>query len=172
MAIEFIVLECKGCGAALEIYDDMDSFACRYCGTRMVVQRRGGTVGLKSLEEAVGRVQAGTDKTAAELALVRYKQELEEVLKERDRLRQSYEDPKFRYTGYGVMAIALGLMVGILAAVFQSGTAAVIAVAVAIGGGLLIYSAEEPSSPGIERLTAEASKLESLIREKKTIADS
>jgi DNA-directed RNA polymerase subunit RPC12/RpoP len=172
MAIEFIVLECKGCGAALEIYDDMDSFACRYCGTRMVVQRRGGTVGLKSLEEAIGRVQAGTDKTAAELALVRYKQELEEVLKERDRLRQSYEDPKFRYAGYGVMAIALGLMVGILAAVFQSGTAAVIAVAIAIGGGLLVYSADVPTVQGIEKLTAEASKLESLIREKKTIADS
>jgi hypothetical protein len=34
----------------------MDSFACRYCGTGMVVQRRGGTVGLKSIEEAIGRM--------------------------------------------------------------------------------------------------------------------
>jgi DNA-directed RNA polymerase subunit RPC12/RpoP len=172
MAIEFIVLECKGCGAALEIYDDMDSFACRYCGTRMVVQRRGGTVGLKSIQEAIGRVQAGTDKAAAELALVRHKRELDEVLAERERVRRAYEDPKFRDTGYGIMAVVIALILGILAAVFSSGVTGVIALAIGIAGGLLVYSSNNPVRPEIEKLTAEANKLESLIREKKTIADS
>jgi hypothetical protein len=42
----------------------------------MLVQRRGGTVALKAVTEAIKQVQVGTDKTAAELALVRLQNEL------------------------------------------------------------------------------------------------
>ena len=37
----------------------------------MLVQRRGGTVSLKAVTDAISKVQTGTDKTAAELALTR-----------------------------------------------------------------------------------------------------
>src|ERR1700734_3064652 len=80
----FINLNCANCGAKLDVYDDMERFSCGYCGTELIVQRRGGTVALKNVTEAIKRVQVGTDKTAAELALVRLDQEsarLDEELK-------------------------------------------------------------------------------------------
>jgi len=47
----------------------MTEFACGYCGSNLIVERKGGTVSLKSVTDAIGKVQIGTDKTAAELAL-------------------------------------------------------------------------------------------------------
>ena len=76
MPSEFISLKCQSCGAKLDVYPDMERFACGYCGTEMMVQRRGGTVGLKAITEAIRDVQVGTDKTAAELALVRLQNEI------------------------------------------------------------------------------------------------
>jgi ribosomal protein S27E len=72
----FISLNCANCGAKLDVYDDMDRFFCSYCGTGLIVQRRGGTVALKAVTEAIKKVQIGTDKTAAELAIARYESEL------------------------------------------------------------------------------------------------
>ena len=60
----------------MKIYGDMDRFSCGYCGTEMLVQRRGGTVALKLVTDAIQKVQIGTDKVAAELAIVRLKEEL------------------------------------------------------------------------------------------------
>src|SRR5262249_33549760 len=58
---------------------EMDIFACGYCGSRQVVQRQGGTVSLKLIGEAIARVQDGTDRTAAELAVRRLREELVQV---------------------------------------------------------------------------------------------
>jgi DNA-directed RNA polymerase subunit RPC12/RpoP len=77
MPEHFINLNCANCGGKLEVYDDMDRFACGYCGTQMLVQRRGGTVAIKAVTDAIEKVQVGTDKTAAELALVRLQKELQ-----------------------------------------------------------------------------------------------
>jgi ribosomal protein S27E len=79
MSERFVSLKCQSCGGQLNVYDDMRRFACGYCGTEMVVQRRGGTVALKSATEAIKQVQVGTDKTAAELALVRLNAELSKL---------------------------------------------------------------------------------------------
>lgn len=73
-----VALKCTGCGGALEIAPDMDSFSCGYCGLAQVVERRGGTVALKAVADAVSRVQAGTDRTAAELAIARLTGEIEQ----------------------------------------------------------------------------------------------
>ena len=75
MSEQFVNLNCANCGAKLDVYVDMERFACGYCGTEMVVQRRGGTVALKAVTEAIKNVRIGTDKTAAELALVRLDQD-------------------------------------------------------------------------------------------------
>jgi ribosomal protein S27E len=79
MSEHFVNLNCANCGAKLEVYDDMDRFACSFCGTEMLVQRRGGTVALKAITEAIKKVQVGTDKTAAELAIVRLEKELDDL---------------------------------------------------------------------------------------------
>ena len=43
MGDSFIKLS-SNCGAKLDVYDDMERFACGYCGTEIFVERRGGTV--------------------------------------------------------------------------------------------------------------------------------
>ncbi len=77
MLSPFITLNCPNCGGRLEIYDEIDRFACSFCGSEMLVQRRGGTVALKRVETAIRKVQVGTDKTAAELAMPRLRAELQ-----------------------------------------------------------------------------------------------
>lgn len=74
--LKSLTLKCPSCGAALDITLDMERFACGYCGTEQVVQRQGGTVALTLVTEAISRVQVGTDRTAAELALRRINDEM------------------------------------------------------------------------------------------------
>ena len=74
-----LTLKCLNCGAALQITPDMNRFACGYCGMEQLIERAGGTVALKAVSDAIARVQVGTDKTAAELAFRRLKEEQEEV---------------------------------------------------------------------------------------------
>src|SRR5688500_15790452 len=77
--LQSISLKCPGCGSNLEITTDMDRFACGYCGASQLVERRGGTVSLRLVTDAIKLVQAGTDKTAAELALKRLSGDLQNV---------------------------------------------------------------------------------------------
>jgi DNA-directed RNA polymerase subunit RPC12/RpoP len=69
--LKVIPLKCPGCGAKLDVSDEMDRFVCAYCGSELLTQRRGGTVALRPLTDAIAKVQVSTDKTAAELALRR-----------------------------------------------------------------------------------------------------
>jgi predicted RNA-binding Zn-ribbon protein involved in translation (DUF1610 family) len=77
--LRVITLKCANCGGALEIQTDMDQFSCGYCGSEQTVVRRGGTVALRLVVDAVARVQSGTDRTAAELALARLEKEIATV---------------------------------------------------------------------------------------------
>lgn len=81
--ISVIRLGCVGCGAALEIGQDVNQLACGHCGTSQVVQREGGAIHLKELAHTLSRVQAGTDKTAAELAIARLTQERDQTTSHR-----------------------------------------------------------------------------------------
>ena len=62
----------------MTITDDLDIFACGYCGSNQKVYRSGGVVALRKVEEAIKSVQRGTDRTAAELTLARLSKELSE----------------------------------------------------------------------------------------------
>lgn len=84
--MEVMALRCAGCGANLEVDEDVDNLTCGFCKTPQEVVRRGGTIALKKLGDAISRVQRGTDKTAAELAIPRIQRELSEL--EASRLRQ------------------------------------------------------------------------------------
>ena len=77
--MKVVSLSCPNCGGALEIHGDMEQFACGYCGSAQTVERRGGTIALRLVADAVARVQAGTDKTAAELAIVRLEKEIASI---------------------------------------------------------------------------------------------
>lgn len=74
--LKTIPIKCAGCGGNLDITPEMENFSCGYCGTAQIVRRSGGTISLKIVGDAIKRVQAGTDKTAAELAIKRLSGEL------------------------------------------------------------------------------------------------
>lgn len=74
--IKIYKLNCASCNSNLEVPSDIDKFNCSYCGTQQIVERSGGIIALKEVVDAIGKVQTGTDKTAAELALHRLSVEL------------------------------------------------------------------------------------------------
>src|ERR1035441_10760163 len=69
-------------------------------------QRRGGTVILKAVTEAIHKVQIGTDKTAAELAIVRLNKELEELKADYFRMQESHSASSGR-AGCGIALVVL-----------------------------------------------------------------
>lgn len=71
----FIRLTCPACGGKLELSSSIEQFACAHCGTEHVVNRSGGIISLQPLTEGLQRIQKGTDRTAAELALQRLRAE-------------------------------------------------------------------------------------------------
>ena len=77
--LKTIPIKCASCGGNLEITQEMEHFSCGYCGAAQVVERSGGTISLKLVTDAIKRVQVGTDKTAAELAIKRLSGELEAI---------------------------------------------------------------------------------------------
>lgn len=76
MADGVVVLNCPNCGAKLEITPEIDRFVCIHCGTQEIVKRSGGIVSIQPLVEGMSRIQQGTDKTAAELAIRRLTEEI------------------------------------------------------------------------------------------------
>ena len=75
----------------------MERFACGYCGNEHVVMRQGGVIYLTPVIETLHSIQAGTDKTASELAIARLKAEIEEIEKVKkeiiDAISRALKDP-------------------------------------------------------------------------------
>jgi DNA-directed RNA polymerase subunit RPC12/RpoP len=112
MPDHFINLNCTNCGGKVEIYQDMERFACGYCGAGQIVQRRGGTVALKAVTEAIQNAQIATDKTAAEPAVARLQRELLELYTKGERLWAAEEGKRIQrriasVSGLGVGAVSL-----------------------------------------------------------------
>jgi len=80
--IEMIKLQCPSCGGKLEVGNDLERFACGYCGTAIIVRRSGGTVSLAPVVEGLANVQRGVDRTAAELALSRLERDITKLREE------------------------------------------------------------------------------------------
>lgn len=88
-------LKCPGCGAALKVGETVDSFACAYCAASVRVERGGGIVSLQLLTDAIAKVQTGTDRTAAELALVRLNAKLSRIRRDVQELEKQSLDPPY-----------------------------------------------------------------------------
>jgi DNA-directed RNA polymerase subunit RPC12/RpoP len=76
---DYVTLSCKSCGAKLDITNDIDRFACSYCGQEHLVKRAGGLVSIALVVGAIEKVGRGVDKTAAELAIVRIQEEIHDL---------------------------------------------------------------------------------------------
>ena len=128
MQFQTITLKCPSCGANLAITPEMDTFACGYCGVQQMVQRSGGTVSLKLIEEAIARVQLGTDRTAAELAIRRLREDLAGAEAERERLNLAIAGGE-TITGYLGMTFVALLLATIMSVYYQSWITACVAAA-------------------------------------------
>jgi DNA-directed RNA polymerase subunit RPC12/RpoP len=163
----FINLSCTNCGAKLDVYEGMERFACGYCGTELIVQRRGGTVALRAVMEAVRKVRVGTDKTAAGLAIARYESELNELRLSEAKLSKNSSANTCTGVGCGGTILVLGLFLG------TQGTEAgwwLVLGCVALGVGLF-YGRREGLAEQ-QRMRVRIRQLEILVAEKKRIADS
>jgi hypothetical protein len=130
-------LACPRCGAGLKVAELIESFTCSYCDASVRVERGGGIVGLQLLGDEVRRVRAGTDKTAAELAIMRLTKELAVLEDEAKKLGDdvsSYEvmATKKPETWDGLQSVTTTFFVAGFGSLF---------VAYAIGWGPLIYIA-------------------------------
>lgn len=88
--VRVIKLSCVSCGSSLDISQSMNRLACGHCGTQQIVERSGGAIHLREVAEALSKVQVGTDKTAAELAINRISKELEALHYQRAEREQNW----------------------------------------------------------------------------------
>jgi hypothetical protein len=102
----------------------MEQFACGYCGIAQRVERIGGTVALKPVTDAIAKVQLGTDKTAAELALHRLPHEINALTWQRSQSEAYWQQELTRVRGTGLDKL---LLVGLACIVVTVGLLAAIA---------------------------------------------
>jgi len=87
----FVTLSCPTCGARLQVSNDLQRFACAFCGNEHIVKREGGAVSLFPTLDGVERVAAGVDRTAIELTIARLEREIREGRNAPSEIRQIQE---------------------------------------------------------------------------------
>jgi len=97
----FIKLNCENCGSGLDVYDDMDRFACGYCGTEMAVQRRGGTIVLQPV----------TENSSRKVTLTNLKEEAETLSKRCESMLSDRAEQKKRGFIIGASLLLVGFVV-------------------------------------------------------------
>lgn len=70
----FIALECIKCGGSLRVSADRERFTCNFCGTDHLI--KDGVVSLSPMIDALKGVKGGVDRTAAELAIRRIRDDV------------------------------------------------------------------------------------------------
>jgi hypothetical protein len=134
----------------------------------MVVQRRGGTVALKTVTDAIREVRIGTDKTAAELAIARYEKDLVELYAQAEVLDGQKTTSIGTLFGIGAVIGLAGLSVAAFTQAFFPGG---ISAGVGVVCVVIAYLRADPS-PELVEIRRKIGDLENLIAAKKRIADS
>jgi hypothetical protein len=101
---DFVTLSCPSCGGKLQITNNIERFACGYCGNEHVVRRGGGIISLIPVAEDIKGIKTGVDKTAAELAIIRLDKEINELNQKIKTIRQDiqkkYEAKDTKYSPF------------------------------------------------------------------------
>jgi ribosomal protein S27AE len=107
--LEFVTLTCPSCGGELQVTNDIDRFACAYCGTEHLVRRGGGIISLDPVLDRLTQVEIGVDQTAAALAIMKLTAEIEDL-----QAQISKTDPGSQTATYAILivvSLASGLIV-------------------------------------------------------------
>jgi predicted RNA-binding Zn-ribbon protein involved in translation (DUF1610 family) len=113
---KFDFVKCPTCGGRLRISRELERFACLYCGIEHTVRRSGGVIALSLVVDGNGKVQAGTGKTAAELALERLGSEIANLESERQAVSRGDLSQEVKIGSAGVSLaffVFIGVLVGI-----------------------------------------------------------
>lgn len=105
-----ISLKCVQCGAGLEVKPEIDDFACGYCGVQQHVERGGGVVSLRRMEETLDDVKLGTNRAASEFALRRLHADLNAICAWRDsevKALRKADDRNSTLIGWGIIIFAI-----------------------------------------------------------------
>ena len=86
---EYVSLTCPSCGSRLQVTNDLDTFACSYCGTELRASRGSGVVSLKPVMEGLGRVESKLDQNTAEIRRLRIMGEIDELQRSRASILQT-----------------------------------------------------------------------------------
>jgi predicted RNA-binding Zn-ribbon protein involved in translation (DUF1610 family) len=129
---DFVTLTCPSCGGKLQITNDIERFACGYCGLEHIVKRSGGVVSLAPIVDGLRNIQVGVDKTASELAIGRLEKELTTLSNQCQQIK-SEGTPSSQTTGI-VVGVVLSL-VGIFS--FSNGVNLSGIILIIIGTGLV-----------------------------------
>ncbi len=109
---DIINLTCPTCGGKLQITNDIDRFACGYCGNEHFVQRSGGIVTLAPVVQGLKEVRAGVDRTASELALKRLEEEIAALTRQRAGCKGNYL-LTVAFGGVGIFCLFIWMVVGV-----------------------------------------------------------
>lgn len=77
--MDIIQLTCPNCGGKLQVTQDLERFACAYCGSEHHVKRSGGVASLAPAMDSLAKIKARVEKTESELALQRLREETAEI---------------------------------------------------------------------------------------------
>jgi len=174
--LKTITLKCSNCGGNLEITPEMENFACGYCGASQIVQRRGGTISLKLLTESISKVQIGTDKTAAELAIKRLSREISAVQENYAQINfAKYAELNRNKQLFLVLAIAGPILLGGIATSLSPVLGVILAIVCIGSAGYFGYKRNEDIKvkyePELEELDRQYKLLNKKIAQQRTIVD-
>jgi len=131
----------------------------------MIVQRRGGTISLKRVEEAIKKLQIGTDRTAAELAIPRYEKDLKDLKNKNVELQEACEAAD-RHLGLGGLVVVVGLI-----SVYWSWSGGLSLLAIGSFVVWVFMDASKDHHNKTKGMQDRIRQLEAAIAEKKRIAD-
>ena len=160
---DFVTLTCPSCGGKLQLTDDIERFACAYCGTEHVVRRSGGIVSLAPVIESLSKVQVATDKTASELAIKMLKSEIGELEGEYRQLQNQIG----QVNSGGCSPMSIGLAIGVLCFVASAQLIDTVGLALLVG----ILTSALPITLGVVFSKNAGAHKEKLKKRQETLAN-
>jgi DNA-directed RNA polymerase subunit RPC12/RpoP len=161
MPDRFIVLKCPRCRADLEVADDMTCVPCSDCGTKVIVERKHGTI-ISNMER-----EAAAKQVSAQLAAAGLNGEISELTHESARIRR----PKILAEAIGGTCGMIFGFFGISALLVNDLGAGFILLLCAGGSLWFVLFVIRDTNTRIDKLRRKTKEIKSQIEESERIAN-
>ena len=123
---------------------------------------------LKAITETIKKVQIGTDKTAAELAIARYESELKELRENEVKLSKTDFADSCTGIGCGGIVFVVGLL--LITNDTESGAGWLLVLG-CVAAGVALFVGRRSNQTKLQSIRVRIRQLETQVAEKKQIAD-